>query len=142
MRGMRRWIALGTLLVWVSAFGLCTVHCALGKGAHIGTANPESLPPCHGSGAPHSDSSKHSSDSSGSFCLTTKTLYLAVADLGLHAPDALAFVQPVFAALSVAEVEFVESAQLLRQSRAPDWVFTPEVYLGPAFRSHAPPVLL
>ena len=30
----------------------------------------------------------------------------------------------------------------VRPTRPHDWVFTPEVCLGPAFRSHAPPVLV
>jgi len=33
------------------------------------------------------------------------------------------------------------TASIFRQVRQRDWVFTPEVCLGPAFRSHAPPSL-
>ena len=33
----------------------------------------------------------------------------------------------------------VPSTQILRQAKRRDWVFTPEVCLGPAFRSLAPP---
>jgi hypothetical protein len=29
-----------------------------------------------------------------------------------------------------------------RQTKRREWVFTPEVCLGPAFRSHAPPVFI
>ena len=34
------------------------------------------------------------------------------------------------------------STETLRQAKARDWVFTPEVCLGPAFRSLAPPVFI
>ena len=32
-------------------------------------------------------------------------------------------------------------AASFRQAKPRDWVFTPEVSLGPAFRSHAPPFI-
>ena len=133
-----RWrlVALATLFVWISAFSLCTVHCALGKNApfNAGRANDEASS-CHGDPAKsHSDS-----QSSGSFCLTVKSLYSAVADLALHPPLGSAFLQPVFAALSAADLDLVKSAHLLRHSRPPDSLLMPEVYLGPAHLPHGPP---
>ena len=41
-------------------------------------------------------------------------------------------------ALTVAKIE----SPVSRQPPDREWLFTPAVYLGPAFRSHAPPVLL
>ena len=46
--------------------------------------------------------------------------------------------------LSVAQLVAVTQPEVavLRQPPRSDWVFRPEVSLGAAFRSHAPPVLL
>ena len=145
MNAMRRlqpfWrvAAFVVLIGWITAFGICSAHCALGQIRHAGEADSEALPPCHGGpmqGNPDSNSGKATS-----FCITIKSLHSPVADLALHPPQTVALFQPVFAALNAVEVDFIHSAQLLRQCGAPDWVFTPEVSLGPAFRSHAPPLL-
>jgi len=57
-------------------------------------------------------------------------------------------VKPEFQLLELPEFEpAVEATQthlvaaFSRQARPRDWVFTPEVSLGPAHRSHAPPFL-
>jgi hypothetical protein len=49
--------------------------------------------------------------------------------------DTLAWFAP---AIQETEIELV--VPLFRQARPGDWVFTPEVSLGPAFRSLAPPI--
>lgn len=46
---------------------------------------------------------------------------------------------PMTIALDAAEVQL--KARFSRQAWTRDWVFTPEVCLGPAFRSLAPPLL-
>ena len=126
------------LIGWITAFGICSAHCALGQTRHAEEANAEALPPCHG--PMHGDSDSNSGKAT-SFCITIKSLHSPVADLAVHPPQTLVLFQPVFAAVNAGDVDFIHSTQLLRRSRAPDWLFTPEVYLGPAFRSHAPPLL-
>jgi hypothetical protein len=128
-------IALGG---WTTALGICSAHCALGQSGHIGETTSESLPPCHG--GPVSSDSDSSSGTATSFCFTIKSLSFHVESVLLNAPTAEALLQPSFADLSAAPLT-VAPAQLSRQSRPPDFVFTPEVSLGPAFRSHAPPLL-
>ena len=51
----------------------------------------------------------------------------------------LYLLSPVVLALDATEVQ--PKASFSRQVRTRDWVFTPEVCLGPAFRSLAPPSL-
>ena len=126
-----------TLILWATALGVCSAHCALGQTRHGGNNSAEALPPCHGGPAP-ADSDSNSSKAT-SFCITIKTLYSAGADVALNPPDTLALFQPMFAVLSVTEITFTPNAQLLRHTHPPNFVFTPEVYLGPAFRTHAPP---
>lgn len=137
LRRAWRFAALIALFVWVSAFGICTAHCALGKRAHIGGGKSESLPPCHG--GPVSPDSGSDSKTATSFCFTIKSLFSGVSNLTVETPDAPAFLQPVFAVLSAPDSALAPVLAVLRQSHLPDRVFTPEVYLGPAFYSHAPP---
>jgi len=99
-------------------------------------AEDHSVSTCH---SERSSDSHSKSDCSGTFCLTFKSLNAAATSLTIHPPEALAFFQPVLEALGAAEVDLVNSAQLLRQSRPPDSLLMPEVYLGPAHLPHGPP---
>ena len=38
--------------------------------------------------------------------------------------------------------DFQQEVAQYRQDRSPDWMLNPEVYLGPAFRTNAPPSYL
>ena len=129
------------LIGWITAFGICSAHCALGTASHIGGTHEMELPPCHG--GPASSGSDAGSDPTpaSSFCFTIKSLSFHVDSVLVNAPNAPALIEPALAALHAAGSDLVASAQFLRQSRPLDFVFTPEVSLGPAFRSHAPPVL-
>jgi hypothetical protein len=132
LRGVWRCIALLTLFAWLGAFGVCTTHCAFGMTPS--GAEDHSVSPCHGE---QSSDSHSKSDCSGTFCLTFKSLRTAAASLTVHPPETLAFLQPVFGAPRATDL--VNSAQLLRQSRPPDLLLMPEVYLGPANLPHGPP---
>src|SRR5688572_28855817 len=71
--------AIATLILWSTALGVCSAHCALGQTRHAGETAAEALPPCHGGPVP-SESDSNSSKAT-SFCITIKTLYSAGADV-------------------------------------------------------------
>lgn len=128
--------ALIALIGWITAFAICSAHCALGQTSHLGESGSEALPPCHG--GPTSKNSDSSSEKATSFCITIKSLFSEATQLVLQPPDALALFQPAFAFLCAPDSAALP-AEISRPSRPPDFLFTPEVYLGPAFRIHAPP---
>jgi len=129
-----RFVAAGMLLVWVAAVTACSTEC-LGEDSHSDsaqmgqTANNQS----HDSNKPdsHDDSlcvSLHST------CPTTPSLSFAKPDFGLaFTLDFISTAQLVTLAQSEASVS--------RQPTDDELVFTPEVSLGAAFYSLAPPVL-
>jgi hypothetical protein len=143
MKPLLRPFAAAALFVWLVAQVLCTAHCNFGFGyGHSEKAS------CHGSApaqAHHDDGNSHGpapkGSSTGAACLTLKS--------ALYDTNASALVKPEFQLLdTLPEFEpAVEATQthlvaaLSRQARPRDWVFTPEVCLGPAFRSNAPPSL-
>jgi len=135
-----RTIAAVTLLFWISALALCAVHCSLGVGHSESDGGS-----CHGSAAAQSNHDDHDSpspaqhDSSEATCLTLKS--------ALSNGNALTYVHPAFPVFyTLAPLAFAldstvikPTALAFRQARPREWVFTPEVCLGPAFRSLAPP---
>jgi hypothetical protein len=69
------------LIGWITAFGICSAHCALGQTRHAGDTSVESLPPCHG--GPAQGDSNSDSGKATSFCITIKSLHSTVANLDL-----------------------------------------------------------
>ena len=132
-----RIVALVTLFTWVFAFGLCTAHCGLGKDAPMKMTGASGSPSTCSGGCPGADPA-----APGGFCLTVKSMSSDVSSVNLQAPDATAFLQAMLPPLLALDLSSSAAARLPRQADLLDRVFTPEVYLGPAFRSHAPPVLL
>jgi hypothetical protein len=125
-------------LAFVMAQAACFVHC------HVGVAegSAEALPPCHAvpsqddQGAPDLPASMPSEA-----CVTLKTMVVGA--------DAPTLVPPEFHTLYLLSSHVLsledlasEPAGELRQARSFDWIFTPEVSLGPAFRSLAPPLVV
>ena len=146
---VHRWFAAMTLLVWIGAQALCQSHCLLeacGNESdavdHHATDHATDVSKSH-----HGD--EHSSppgdqDNSGesSACQTLKT-----ALTGSGSPPLVATHFPLLYALAPVALPLDATAteplaSFSRQARLREWVFTPEVCLGPAFHSHAPPVLL
>ena len=130
------------LVVFVVAQALCFVHCNFG-GGHGDKAQPS----CHGSPqttASHDDHDDHdaptpSTPAATTTCSTLKTM-LAGADappLVAPQPHTLYLLAPISLALDATETQ--PDASFSRQAWTGDWVFTPLVCLGPAFRSLAPP---
>lgn len=131
-------ITAGVLLMfWLAAMGLCVTECQgddIQSGAAQMGQTADSASQSHDSGK-----DDHRDDS---FCASLHSLTTP--------SPCLAFVKPDFG-LSFT-LDFISTAQLVavtpletsisRQPPDREFVFTPEVWLGAAFRSLAPPVLL
>ena len=136
-----------SLFAWVLASSLCLSeslfsHWSDGAG-HDALRGHQS--DWHHDTASTEGPSGHSHDSNngeegGSCCSSLNALphtgssaLLPKGDFGQLAPLHFALLTPV--------LTFVQpEVSPPRQTKSRDWVFTPEVYLGPAFRSHAPPL--
>src|SRR6185436_8447165 len=134
-----RSLAALALTVFVVAQTMCFIHCHFG-GGH---SNSDAQPSCHGSSQAKATHDDHDAPAPAptATCSTLKTM-LAEAD----APTVIAphlhtlYLQaPISLALDATETQ--PKASFFRQSGTRNWVFTPEVCLGPAFRSLAPPSL-
>lgn len=137
-----RCFAAGALFVWLAAQALCFAHCNFGVSHGGGSAQPS----CHASAPAHHDDGDESApdqhDSSGSaVCSTLKSALVGSGSAALVQPDfhLLYTLAPVALMLDTTAAEPTSPSS--RQAKARDWVFTPEVCLGPAFRSLAPPAL-
>ena len=131
-----RWIAAAALVIYVTAQAVCLAHCHLGG---FRTTQPS----CHAK-----SSHCHRCDSSApakadpmpaSTCLTLMNAVSSSASLTVVAPELplLYTLAPDFLALPTTAIEPL--AFFSRQARPADWILTPEVFLGPAHRSLAPP---
>ena len=133
-----RLLAAGTLVCWLGALALCSTECFEGDSDHH--AGQKEIAASHSDAQPTPDSENHSGHDD-SVCDSLKTLVPTAHNNILSKPDFgfcfLSFVS-LPQALTVAENETLVS----RQPPDREFVFTPEVCLGPAFRSLAPPVLL
>jgi hypothetical protein len=138
-----RALAAATFLVWVAAQVLCTAHCSLGVG-HDGAEAAS----CHGPAAAQSHHDDNDApgpagpdSSSTAACLTLKSALVSASVIAPVPPQfhLLYTLAPAALALDAMATEW--AASFSRQARPRDWPFTPEVSLGPAHRSHAPPFL-
>jgi hypothetical protein len=138
LRPLLRRFAAVTLFVWLGATAMCLSECVCSD-SQPQEHHHESATASHDhdddSPLPANDCQDH-----GSFCNSLRATALSSAKLAdapalpalllytLATPDTFA------PCLDTTEVHFS------RQPQPRDWVFTPEVCLGPAFRSLAPPV--
>ena len=138
-----RGCAVMVLILWVAAITFCLLEFLVDhSGPESGGHSHEVAHHEHEGASADGDPGRPHDSDQGVCCTTIKaapqsasSVIVAKPDFGksfslsfLWAVQAFTFVQP-------------EPASL-RQARPPEWVFTPEVCLGPAFRSLAPPVLL
>jgi hypothetical protein len=135
-----RFAAAGTLLIWLSAVAMCQANCygdncCCGDDDHAGAKIA-----LHNSAANSHDGNKnnHHDDSA---CLTLKSALQHNNAIALGKPDfGLAF-NLIFLS-TITSVETSQSETFIsRQPPDSNRVFTPEVCLGPAFHSLAPPAL-
>ncbi len=141
-RPLIRVIAVATLFAWLGALALCETECCSGDEHDSAPADHH-----HADAAPHSHSHDQDhgnapgSQKESSFCLSLKSLLYTGSTLLLSKPA----LQPLYG-LTLAPTLSTDTAAPsmvlhLRQARPGEWVLTPEVCLGPAFRSLAPPSL-
>ncbi len=135
---MLRSLAGLTLALFVAGMALCLAHCSLGS------SNADRVQSCcHGVAKVTTDNghggATPTSPASTSKCQALKTM-LAGDALTLPVPQLQTHYLrgPITLALGGIETEPDTS---FRPSKTEPWVFTPEVFLGPAFRSLAPPTL-
>jgi len=139
----RSW-AVMALAVFVVAQAMCFVHCHFG-GGH----GDEGQSSCHGSPQATTshdchedqDSQAPSPPTATATCSTLKTMLAGGDALTLVAPQlhTLYLLAPISLALDATEAQ--PKAAFSRQAHLCNWVFTPVVCLGPAFRSLAPPLV-
>jgi hypothetical protein len=133
-----RVIAAVVLVCWSVALGICWHHCATGACSGNAKASAKRQPSCHTQSDSESDGSQPNKAQNSCFA---KKPFSGKLDLtSMSAPTLhLAYVN----ALLVVAYELPNPTEDVfhRQSRSREWVFTPEVCLGPAFRSLAPPFL-
>ncbi|MCI0536828.1 MAG: hypothetical protein L0Z50_16545 [Verrucomicrobiales bacterium] len=129
-----------TLVAFVAAEAMCFVHCHFG-GGHADAEQPS----CHSTASTRSNHDENGpaspAPSAMISCFTLKNLLTSGGALTLVAPDQPIFyiLGPVALALDATATE--PTASISRAARSRDWVFTPEVSLGPALHSLAPPLL-
>ena len=153
-----RIIALGCVVLWLAGISTCSLEklfcvCnshgqttiahtdegpSLGDHAAEGESKTISSHDAHG----HSHNSHKHESKEDSCCSTLKALVPTAKSY----PFSNSAFPPILCLLVLPETQ-VKSPALSenpsnRQAKGRDWVFTPEVCLGPAFRSLAPPVLV
>jgi hypothetical protein len=135
-----RLCAATSLVVWLAALMFCSADCFPGDSHCQPSHHDEQAAASQHEHDQAPDSDKHG-DCNDSFCDSLKTFVHLTGSSFLAKPDfGLAYTLG-FASFSQATEVSQPEAPIFRQAWRGDWVFTPEVYLGPAFRSHAPPVL-
>ena len=142
LRPLFRCFAAVTLLFWIGAQVLCQAHCSPGA-CHDESGETG----CHEATTPNSHhgdehTPDHQDRSANASCETLKSALSDNTSSPLVTPEfsILYTLAPTALALDVTGIK--PEALFSRDARLRGRVFTPEVYLGPAFRSLAPPVLL
>jgi hypothetical protein len=132
-----RSLAMATLLCWLGAFVLCATECSDGDSDH--QAGQMEMAASHSANGSMPDSDNHSKHDD-SACQTLKTFAPTSSQLALAKPDfgfcILSFASPP----QTVTIALIETS-ISRQPPDDELVFTPEVSLGAAFYSLAPPVL-
>ncbi len=139
-RPLVRVTAVATLFAWLGALALCQTECCSGDEHHSASADHH-----HADAAPHSHSHDHDqgnapgSQKESSFCLSLKSFFHNSSGFSISKPILQPLYELTFALTPSADTAASSILLRFRQAKPADWVFTPEVCLGPAFRSLAPP---
>ncbi len=138
-----RLCAVASLLVWVAASGFCSMESLVGADHHAdGAAQHE-----HYAAPASADSDHHSHDSDknggdkDSCCSSLTAAAPSAHQTLLTKPDFGKLLSHNFLWLAQALTFVQPEAPITRQAQHREFIFTPEVCLGPAFRSHAPPLV-
>lgn len=130
---MLRIFAAAVLFIWFASVTACSIHC-LGDNCHCDSFKAENANSSHGQ--------SHDSDKNDdSFCLSLHSLTAVSPSTNFTAPNfRLALTLGLLSTPPMFAVEPLEKT-IPRQPPDREYVFTPEVCLGAAFRSLAPPSL-
>ena len=132
-----RLVAAATMLVWVGAITLCQIQCCSGDERRSASDHADAAACCHH----NQERSNAPGDQEGcTFCLSLKSLLHNACGLSISKPPLQPLYELAFAPAPVRDTATSLIAEHFRQAKPRDWVFTPEVCLGPAFHSLAPPV--
>lgn len=137
-----RWCGVVTLLAWLGAQTLCQAHCLFdvcqGEAGETGFHATAASDSHHGD-EPAPNHKDHGDDAS---CATLKSALSGNSTPPLIAPEFsfLYTLAPTTFALDAATVKL--AASFSRQMDRGNWVFTPEVCLGSALHSLAPPLVV
>lgn len=136
-----RLCAVVSLLVWVAASGFCSVESLIGADHHAdGAAQHDHDVAASADSDHHSPDSDKKDGDEHSCCSSLTAAAPSASQTILTKPDFGKLLSPNFLWLAQTLAFVQPEAPILRQPPDRQWVFTPEVYLGPAFRSHAPPL--
>ncbi len=140
-----RFAGVVALVVYAFAQISCFSHCNLGGSGSSACHGDrvEAKPHCQGGKCGGASGTSSSTDIPlpVSVCVTLKNPFSSTDDTSILPPNAISH----FTALTVASFELAlpkSDSAVSRQGELIDWFATPEVSLGPAFRSQAPPVLI
>ena len=141
-RPLFRFCAAGVLSVWVAAQVLCFAHCNFG----IRVMMTENASAYHAPAPkPASESGsccpKPGNTSGGSVCVTLKSALVDNDSSGAPQPNLSPLYTLALFSIVLETTATAPSTRIFRPAEKHDWVFTPEVFLGPALRSLAPPSL-
>ena len=142
LRPLLRSFAAVALVVWLAAQALCMAHCNFG--ACHGKSERASCHDATPSQSHHDEdfpAPAQGESSATATCLTLKSALVSGSG-PTPVPPALHLLYTLASSALTLDVSAAQlEASFSRQAWRRDWVFTPEVCLGPAHRSHAPPSL-
>ena len=140
---LRRSFAAAALVVWVVAQAFCFAHCNFGV-SHGDSESASCLGPAP-SQAHHEGGGSccptQGDKQGGIVCTSLKSALTGSGSTALVQPDLHLLYELAPFALALDAMATKPAGLCFRQAQPRDWVFTPEVCLGPAHRSHAPPFL-
>lgn len=137
-----RSFAVGVLLLWVAAQALCFGHCNFGVRVTVAEMTATSHAPAQKPvSESHSCCPKPGNAADGSVCATLKSALVDNDPSGTTQPNLSPLYTLALFSIVLETTASAPSAPIFRPAEKHDWVFTPEVCLGPAFRSLAPPAL-
>lgn len=144
LRPLLRWFAVLTLLVWTCAHVVCRAHCLPSEcqDERNAASGCEAAASESHHGDEHTPEPHHPERSADASCDTLNSALTGHATALLVAPEFLLHYTLAPTALTLDATALEPAASFSRQADRRDTLHTPEVFLGAAFRSLAPPVLL
>lgn len=127
-----RWSVTALCISWVAAIVLCAIdpflsHCHTDTGGHA--AQPQQHE--------HTDSAPTKGQHENTFCQLLEIVCKSEPKVSVPAPKLVFFAFLIQSGSEIAQT--TDAGRFSRQRKTRDWVFTPKVCLGPAFRSVGPP---